>query len=126
MKFCQERFKESSSLLNYGFANFTNKKLIDKQSKIATIEVLHSKDKNIDVFAKEDFFVVDKKGNNSEYQCNVTINEDIVAPISKSQCVGKVIITKNGKVITEIDIVTNIDINKITYFETIKKVVENW
>ena len=122
----QERFKESSSLLNYGFANFTNKKLIDKQSKIATIEVLHSKDKNIDVFAKEDFFVVDKMGNNSEYQCNVTINEDIVAPISKSQCVGKVIITKNGKVITEIDIVTNIDINKITYFETIKKVVENW
>ena len=82
--------------------------------------------KNIDVFAKEDFFVVDKKGNNSEYQCNVTINEDIVAPISKNQCVGKVIITKNGKVITEIDIVTNIDINKITYFETIKKVVENW
>ena len=122
----QERFKESSSLLNYGFANFTNKKLIDKQSKIATIEVLHSKDKNIDVFAKEDFFVVDKKGNNSEYQCDVTINEDIFAPISKNQCVGKVIITKNGKVITEIDIVTNIDINKITYFETVKKVVENW
>lgn len=122
----QERFKQSSSLLNYGFANFANKQLVDKQAKVKTIQVVHSKDKNIDVFAKEDFFVVDKKGNNGQYQCDVVINENLSAPIEKQQCVGKIIITKNGKVVAEIDVVTNRDIDKISYFESIKKVAENW
>ena len=122
----QERFKQSSMLLNYGFANFCNKQLVNKNSKLDTIEVTMAKQKNIDIFAKEDFFVVDKKGNNGNYSCDLKLNDQIIAPIAQNQSIGKLIITKNGKVIKEIDIVTNCDVNKITYFDNIKKFAENW
>ena len=122
----QERFKESTTLLNFGFSNFTNKQLVSKQDKLSTANILHSKNKEVDVFAKEDFYVIDKKGTNGQYQCNVVINENLAAPISKEMPIGKVIVTKNGKVIKEIDVVTNCDISKITYFESIKKVTKNW
>lgn len=122
----QERFKESSILLNYGFANFGIKQLVNKNSKLDTISVLMSKQKEIDVFASEDFYVVDKKGGDSNYKCDVILSKQITAPIDKNQSVGKLVITKNGKVIKELEIISICDVPKITYLDSIKKIAENW
>lgn len=122
----QQRFKESSILLNYGFANFEIKQLVNKNCKLDRIKVLMSKQKEIDVFANEDFYVVDKKGGDSSYKCDIMLTNQITAPIDKNQCIGKLVITKNGKVIKELEIITACDVQKITYLDGIKKIAENW
>lgn len=122
----QDRFKEVSSLFNYGFANFSNQLIVDKTIKLDTITITQSKIKTCDIFAKEDFYALCKKGEKNSYETNIVLNENLKAPISCDETIGKIIVTKNGKVIKEIDISTNQNIEKISYFDGIKKIASNW
>ena len=86
------RFNETSKLLNYGFVNFENKNIVSSQQVLMEGNILKSKIKTIPVYAKEDFNVVYKKGENSKYEVSVEINNKLCAPLKA----GDVVVTKGA------------------------------
>ncbi len=120
------RFNESATLLNFGFKNFESQKLADVTAVLKTIPVLKGKSDNIDVFASEDFSAVVKKGDQSNYQVDVEINENIKAPTKAGDVVGKILISKNGNLVKEIAAIVKEDVKHLSIFETAKKVVHKW
>ncbi len=120
------RFNESATLLNFGFKNFESQKLADVTAVLKTIPVLKGKSDNIDVFAAEDFSAVVKKGDQSNYQVDVEINENIKAPTKAGDVVGKILISKNGNLVKEIAAIVKEDVKHLSIFETAKKVVHKW
>ena len=122
----QQRFTDVSSLFNYGFANYENKLILDSQTPYLTdVEVRMSKQKTVDVYAKESFYGLSRKGNNDEYEFKYELDE-IKAPIKAGEKVGTLLVTKQGQVVKEIDLVVNSDLQKLTYFDSIKRIAENW
>ncbi len=121
-----ERFNETSKLLNYGFSNFENKQLVSTNEPISQIEVLKSKTKLIDGYAKEDYFAISQKGLESEYEISIEMNETAKAPIKAGDKIGSISIIKNGVLIKEIDVVSNKDIDAISYKDSIKEIVSRW
>jgi len=83
------RFNESATLLNYGFSNFESEKLVDNKNAIAKLTVLKGKQNSIDVYAKESFSAVVKKGDSSDYKIELNIAESVNAPTQEDMEVGE-------------------------------------
>ena len=122
----QQRFADVSSLFNYGFANFENKLVLDNsQAVLSDVEVKMGKQKTINVYAKESYYGLSKKGIKDEYKFRYELM-DIEAPKKAGEKVGTLLVTKDGQVVKEIDLVLETDIEKLTYFDSIKRIAENW
>lgn len=122
----KERFNQTAKLFNYGFANFSNEKLISKDKPISTIKVKKSKTSEVQAFAIEDFFGIIKKGEKSDWEVSTETNETITAPMKAGEKVGNVIISKKGVVIKEIPVVLTENIEAITFGQGFKKIIEKF
>lgn len=120
------RFANVTNLLNYAFANFESKLILDVNAPVKEIELKMSKDSVAAVYAKETFSILNKKGENPEYELKYNLPTSIKAPLASGQTVGSVTILKNGKVVAEIELVVNQDYNKTTFKDAFGKVVNNW
>lgn len=120
------RFNESSLLLSYGFANFENKLLVDISAPLKKVKVNKGKLDEVDVYGEENFSVIVKKGDNATYETNMEIPDAVKAPLKNGDVVGKVVITKEGSVIKEVNVIVKEDIKHSTYLDNFNKIVENW
>lgn len=120
------RFGECSELFNYGFSNFEMKKIVSDSEILATLPVVKGKIQSIDVYAKEDFSTIVKKDDNSEFEIKQNLPEKIKAGIKANNSIGKLEVLKNGEVVKEIEIISKENIDKMSYLDSIHKVVEKW
>jgi len=123
----KDRFDETAQLLNYGFANFENKKIVSAgivlnekaQVKAGNVE-------NVAVYAKDDLFVLTKK-RDDEVQIFTEIRfNEVNAPIKKGDKVGEIYVVKNGVVVGTSDLISNEFAQKQTYYNLLEKIVNNW
>lgn len=122
----QERFKQTTNLFNYGFANFDNKTIINVNEPIlVNQEVNKGKIKTVDLYACESYDMITKKGENKDYEISYDIQK-LVAPIKSGDKVGTLIISKQGKVLKEIDVVVKQEIKQISLLDSIHKIAEVW
>lgn len=122
----QDRFKESIDLYNYGFANYTNKKIIDSTSDYMSIKVGGGKVKSAKVGYESDYCVVCKKDDTSGYDIDIKLDNMIKAPSKIGTKVGIATILKDGKVISEQPIVLKENIEKQNVKDILCKMVDNW
>ena len=54
------------------------------------------------------------------------MNETAKAPIKAGDKIGSISIIKNGVLIKEIDVVSNKDVDAISYKDSIKEIVSRW
>lgn len=120
------RFNESSALLNYGFNNFENKVLVNCNEALSSAKVEKGKSEVCNLYAAECYSTIVKKGDNSSFEVVVDAPEKIYAPLKAGEKVGKVLVTKDGNVVKEIDVVTKEDVSHISYFDSVKNVVAGW
>lgn len=120
------RFNECSSLFNYGFANFENRAIIDSANLIKTLPVSKGKQEQVDIFAKESFSVVLRKGDKGEYEVSYELPEKVKAPATAGDVIGKAVISKEGSIVAEIDLVINSNLEKLSYKDSIDRVIAKW
>ncbi|MDU2198971.1 MAG: D-alanyl-D-alanine carboxypeptidase family protein, partial [Peptostreptococcaceae bacterium] len=89
-----ERFKDASSLLNYGFANYESVKLCSKDDKISTLTMEKAESDKVSLVAKEDLTVLIKKGDSKEFTKKIKVYEEPKLPINKGTALGMVEVYK--------------------------------
>ena len=93
------RFKDTRSLYNYGYKNFSIKNIVNEKDIITNIEVKNAtkNTKSLNLLVSEDIPVL---ANNSDdltaIQPEISLNDNIEAPIEEGQAIGKVSYTVNG------------------------------
>ena len=120
------RFSECSSLFNFGFQNFENKCLLNKDEALGETQVVKGKTSSTKVYPKESFYAVVNKGKDENYEVLVDIPSVIKAGKKALDEVGKIVVKKDGSVIKEVPIVISEDLQKMGYFDSIKKICEKW
>ena len=121
-----KRFSESASLLDWAFANYERKCVLEKGQKLDSIEVRNAKIKQVTPILSDGFAVVGKKGEKNDLQTKFDLDSTIKAPLSQNQKIGTAYVLKNGVVIKEIDIVVECDVQKVGYFDSLKQVASNF
>ena len=125
-KTSKDRFTISEKLLNYGFNNFENKKLIDKTQIIENnIKVNGSKNKEIDLVFEKDYYYLCKKGEDSKLQIKFDLPEEINAPINVGDKMATAYILREGVILEEIKIISKTACDKLNYKESLDLIYEN-
>lgn len=117
------RLQETKQLLDYGFANYENKTLYEKDTVIDTLEISKNITDKLDVIVKEEVSVLNEKGKNIETSENITYRE-LKAPILEGEVVGniEIINQSNGEVIENLDLIAKNNIDRSSFIDYLKKV----
>ena len=120
------RFSEAQKLLDYGFSNYTYKELAKKDDFIKKITVTKGVESEIDAVFKEDIGTLLKKGEDKDISQNISIEENLSAPILEGQKIGEVSFTLNGNVIGIAHIVSNKEIKKNSLMNMVTHLYKSW
>lgn len=121
------RFTDSMKLCNYTFANYTSERIITKGARVDnSVVVTRGKKSDIELEAKEDYFVTRRIGTGGEYSIKYDLPSSIEAKVSSGDKVGEVLVLEGAKVIASIDIISSEDIDRETYKDIFDRVIFNF
>ena len=120
------RFDESRALMDYVFDNYDNRLVVSSGESVGNVKVRKAVVEKVEVFPSMNFYDLVKKGDKDQPNINVELAGSVKAPVGKTDAVGKIIVTEDGKVVSEIDIVTGTDIRAMNYFDALRKVVNKF
>lgn len=110
-----QRFKDASTLLDFGFANYEILQFDASVLKQNSVEVKDGMSKNVNIECSGCANMVIEKGSSKDVSHSVSIKENITAPVKKGQKVGVLTYTLNGENVAQFDVVTTSEVEKITF-----------
>lgn len=102
----QERFDDAKALLDYGFANFSNKVLVKKDELVTTLQIDKAKMSEVEIVAGNDLMALVNRGDEKNITIEIIMNENIKAPLEYYEPVGVQKCYLNGEEIGEVNLVT--------------------
>ena len=90
MKSNKERSEEAEKLMNYGFREFDNYKILSKGDLLATAKVWYGKEDSVDLMVNDDIVETIKKNLRNKHILSVKYKEPIKAPVKKGEKIGQV------------------------------------
>ena len=120
------RFSEATKLLDYGFANCSCKSFGKKGDIISTATVNKGIQNTTNLALQEDANIILKKNESSNIEQNITLNDNICAPIKKGDVIGKIIFSSNGNQLLEVNLVSDNDIEKNTLWNLTVSLYKKW
>ena len=120
------RFDSTVNMFNYGFANYKNKLILDKDVNLKDeFSVSGGKKNCVSVYPERNCYAFTQINKEPEISYNV-ISYPVKAPIAKGQVIGKIEIYKDGIIYDTVDAVSGEDIKKAGFGDNFQNVAENW
>ncbi len=108
-----DRFSSATTLLDYGFANWT---MVDPQlPEIPEIPVSNAMTASISAYMEPPGQILIPKGREGDLKSEVRIQETLDAPIAEGDPVGKVVYTLDEKTVCEVEIRASQSAERMTF-----------
>ena len=120
------RFSEAQKLLDYGFNNFSYQSFGKTGDLIQTVSIDKGVQATIPVVLENDAGILLAKGSEKNIEQTVTIDENISAPISNGQKVGEISFSLDGEVLSTVNLVSQVSVNKMDIATMSTKVFSTW
>ncbi len=119
----KERFNAVSTMFGHAFSNYASKVMQSCSDNIDnSIRVVGGKSKTLAIGVKDDIKALVKNGDDSQYQIHYQLPEKVKAPVKSGDVIGKAILTRNGEIVAEYDVISKQDINKGNFFDLLKNI----
>lgn len=102
----KERFASARALLDYGFATYTLYTPEITEDELAPVPVKNAQKNTVPITLGEKSALVLPKGTAANIEHQITLDEDLTAPIKKGTQVGEVTYTLNGEAVAQQPIYT--------------------
>jgi len=120
------RFSNASSLLDYGFSNYSYKSFGNQGETIKSIVVTKGVSAQVNaVYEISPSFLI-KKGEESGITYELNLNDSIQAPIAQGQQLGTIKYSLNGTELETVSLVAENSVEKIDLINVVKNVFNNW
>ena len=103
----QKRFDDATKLLDYGFANFSNRVVIKQGTVATTLEIEKANKAQVDIVAEKDLMILLNKGDEKNIRTEIVLNENVSAPLEYFEPVGVQKCYLNDELIGEVNLVSN-------------------
>lgn len=121
------RFNDVSTMFNYGFANFENKLIVDEKTPLdIEVEVSGGKQDFVKGIAQEPFYQFSKKNEKIALNIDFVPDGHVKAPVEQGEKIGTLNIYRDNVLIKEINVLAYEKIEKQTYFDIIKNIIDQW
>jgi len=120
------RFSNASSLLDYGFSNYSYKSFGKQGEVVKSVTVTKGVSTQVNaVFETAPSFLI-KKGEESGITYELNLNDSIQAPIAQGQQLGTIKYSLNGTELETVSLVAENSVEKIDLINVVKNVFNNW
>lgn len=102
---------DAAKLLDYGFDNFENRQLVQKDKVMTSIPVKYGKG-NAKLVASEDYYYTFKKENPEDLQTTLEIAESTTAPVNKGEVLGAIVIKRDNEAIGRVNLLAAHTVDK--------------
>ena len=120
------RFDSTINMFNYGFANFKNKIVLDKDMPLKDEFTLSGGKKNsFAVYPEKNCYVFTANDKDPEISYNV-IPFEVKAPVNKGQSVGTIEIYKDGVLYETVNAVSAEDVKKAGFGDNFQNISGKW
>ncbi len=117
-----QMWEDTTALLDHGFNDFTPYPLIKTDQFLKSIAVIDGRDDKVEAIAGSSFYYPLK---DEEEKKKVTyhflVQEPLQAPLKKQERIGELEIHFDGSIVGVIDLLAGSEINKLSFWERIKK-----
>lgn len=120
------RFAEARKLLDYGFANFSSVSFGKKGDIVTSVEVSKGISTNVNAIFNSSASIIIKKGLEKNVIQNISLDQNLIAPISQGQKIGTATYTLNDEILATVDIVAETEIKKSTLFNMTTNLYLHW
>lgn len=120
------RFSEAKLLLDYGFSTYSFKKIATKNDVLQSVNVNKGTQSSVNLVFENDSGVLVKKSNSSEIKQELTLNENIEAPINTGDVLGTMNYYIDDNLISSVNLVSENDISKKTLLNTFNYISSDW
>lgn len=118
------RNKETVELLNYGFANYKKKVIVDVGTNLGKIKIKNGKKEVVKLKLMDD--VVDLTSNQEDVKYDKKISvKEVKAPIKIGEVVGNLDLYKDGKKINSFDITISENVEKANMWDYYKRNIKS-
>lgn len=120
------RFQNATSLLDYGFSNYSFMSFANKGDVVKTVTVTKGVTSSINaVYENSPAFLI-KKGEEANITYEIILNESVQAPISEGQQLGTVTYSLNGNTLSTVSLVAETSVEKIGLINNTKRILNSW
>lgn len=120
------RFSEAKKLLDYGFSTYQYKEFGKKGNIIETVPVAKGIQSTVDLILEDNAGCLIAKGQEKNVTQNISIEQNLFAPVKAGQKLGEMSFSLNGKEIAKVNVVAKNDVNKIGTWNMITFVLSSW
>ncbi|OPY59031.1 MAG: D-alanyl-D-alanine carboxypeptidase DacF precursor [Pelotomaculum sp. PtaU1.Bin035] len=118
-------FRESTKILDYGFARYKAVNIAAEGASAGIIKVGKGQTDQLEALTAEKVSVVALKGEDKGFESRVELPGHIDAPVRKGQEVGAYVVTKGGQEVMRVKLVAGSDVPKATIFQQMKRVIDS-
>ena len=97
----RDRFQYSQALLTYGFRFYESHRVYAADQPLTRIRIWKGEVEDLDLGAKQDVYVTLPRGQYEKLKPSMEIKQQVIAPVSKGQTLGKVMISMDGKTLID-------------------------
>ena len=120
------RFEDVKTLFDYAFANYKNETLAKAEVPLEEkVVVQGGKKKTIEICPAKDVYILTKKGEKGDYRIE-SYFEKVKAPIEKGDCVGELVVFKDGVEINRTPLVALESVGEASIFDWFIEISRNW
>ena len=116
-----DRSRESAKLLTWGLTNFDLVEITKANTPIEDIDVWLGKKDTVKTYIKNDIYKTIPKAKKRLLKVSLNYNGPIQAPIKKDDILGKLMLTFDGELIEEYDLLAYEDVKKLNVFSRLMK-----
>ncbi len=110
-----ERNNDAKTLLNYGFSKYVL--YTPDIQELTPIKVIKGKEKSVQPEMQKLTSIVVEKGTEKDIKCDITLCEDVLAPVEQGQKLGEISLSYDGNILASSDIIAQKPIPKASVFD---------
>ncbi len=122
----QIRFNEAKKLLDYGFSNYSYKKLGNSGDVVKTVLVEKGVEDSLPVLFESDAGVLIKRGQEKSITQEINIPDKISAPVQSGQVIGEVVFKLDNQELAKINIIAQKEIKQMGFLNNSSHLFEKW
>jgi len=120
------RFSNATSLLDYGFNNYSYKSFGNQGEIIKSVSVTKGIQQEVNAIYENSPSFLIKKGDESRITYELELTDTIQAPVTQGQLLGNVKYYLNGNEIGSVNLVAESSCNKLTLLTMTKNIFSKW
>ena len=120
------RFSEAQKLLDYGFNNYTCKVFGNAGETVQALTVNKGVESSVNAVFESSAKVFMKKGQETNVVQNISLQDNLSAPIEKGQILGEVTYTLDNETIATVNLIADSEVKKVNLWNMTTHLYELW